>query len=114
MAQKVQVTLVDDLDGSEADETVSFALDGTSYEIDLSSANAVELRDTMARWVGSARRASGRSSNGRSSRSSRSSGASSDRQRLADVREWARKNGHQVSDRGRIAASVLAAYEAAH
>ena len=114
MAQKVQVTLVDDLDGSEADETVSFALDGTSYEIDLSSANAAELRDSMARWVGSARRAGGRSSNGRSSRSSRSSAGSSDRQRLADVREWARKNGHQVSDRGRIAASVLAAYEAAH
>ena len=112
MAQKVQVTLVDDLDGSEADETVSFALDGTGYEIDLSAANAAELRDGLARWVGSARRAGGRSS-GRSSRPSRSSG-SSDRQRLADVREWARQNGHKVSDRGRISGEVLAAYDAAH
>jgi hypothetical protein len=106
MAQRVQVLLVDDLDGSEADETVTFGLDGVTYEIDLNGANADKLRNDLAEWVGHARRAGGRRASGR-----QSSGTKRD---LADVREWARKNGHKVSDRGRISAEVQAAYDKAH
>jgi hypothetical protein len=109
MAQRVQYMLVDDLDGSEAVETVSFSLDGVSYEIDLTAANAKKLRNDLSSWVGSARRSGGR-------KSSRRAGAGGGPRRgdLSVVREWARKNGHQVSDRGRISAGVLAAYDKAH
>ena len=108
MAQRVNIVLEDDLDGSEADETVSFALDGTTYEIDLSADNAAKLRDALAPYVGHGRRASGRRAPARSGGgSSRSGGAKRD---LADVREWARANGHKVSDRGRISAEIQAAY----
>jgi hypothetical protein len=110
MAQRVNIVLEDDLDGSEADETVSFALDGTTYEIDLSAANAAKLRDALAPYVGHGRRASGRRQPARST-SGRSGGAKRD---LADVREWARANGHKVSDRGRISAEIQAAYDKAH
>ncbi|MFP5335177.1 MAG: histone-like nucleoid-structuring protein Lsr2 [Actinomycetes bacterium] len=113
MAQKVQVVLVDDLDGGEADETVSFALDGVSYEIDLTSANAARLRDELAPWVGHARRVGGRSSGGR--RSARKQAASSSGGAdTAKVREWARENGYKVSERGRISADVMEAYAKAH
>ncbi|NLT56280.1 MAG: Lsr2 family protein [Actinomycetales bacterium] len=113
MAQKVQVLLVDDVDGGEAEETVSFALDGASYEIDLSTGNAQALRDALAPWVGNARRVGskssgrGRSGGGRAARS----GSRAD---LTLVRSWARENGYQVSDRGRVSGEVLAAYDAAH
>ncbi len=108
MAQKVQVVLVDDLDGGTADETVSFALDGVSYEIDLSSQNASKLRDDLASWVGHARRVGGRSRTGRrGSASGRTSGGES-----AAIREWARANGYTVNERGRIPAEVKAAYDA--
>ena len=60
MAKKVQIILEDDIDGSEAAETVSFALDGTSYEIDLSDANAAKLRDSLALFIGHAQKVSGR------------------------------------------------------
>ena len=109
MAQKVQVILVDDIDGGPAEETLSFSLDGVSYEIDLSSANAAKLRESFAPYVGTARRVGGRSSAGRG-RGRRSSGDN----RTAQIREWARANGHEVSERGRIAQTVLDAYEAAH
>ena len=109
MAQKVQVLLVDDVDGSTADETVTFALDGVSYEIDLTTAHAAELRDAFASWVGHARKVGGRSG-ARTSRP-RSSSSAGDAQA---VREWAKANGHTVSERGRISADVKAAYEAAH
>ncbi|MDQ1288794.1 MAG: hypothetical protein QG622_2360 [Actinomycetota bacterium] len=112
MAQKVQVILVDDVDGGEADETVSFALDGVSYEIDVSSANAEAIREALATWVEHARRVGGRSSaRGRSGAKSR---PASERTDLSDVRAWARENGFQVSDRGRVSSEVRAAYEAAH
>jgi Lsr2 len=109
MAQKVQVILVDDIDGGPAEETLSFSLDGVSYEIDLSSANAAKLRDNFAPYVGTARRVGGRSSAGRG-RSRRGSGDN----RAAQIREWARGNGHQVNERGRVSATIVAAYEAAH
>ena len=116
MAQKVQVLLVDDLDGGEASETVSFALDGSSYEIDLSGKNAEELRDAFAKYVGAARKAAraGSSSSGRSagSGSSRRSSSSTamDRDQAAAIRSWAKKQGLQVSDRGRIPATIIEQY----
>ena len=110
MAQKVQVILVDDVDGGDADETVSFALDGVSYEIDLNAKNASALRDSLATWVGHARRVGGRSGAGRR-RSSRSAAAGAGSN---EVREWAREHGYKVSDRGRISAEVQQAYAAAH
>ena len=113
MAQKVQVLLVDDLDGGEASETVSFALDGSSYEIDLSGKNAEELRDAFAKYVGAARKA-GRASTasaGRSSGSRRRGGsAAMDRDQAAAIRSWAKKQGLNVSDRGRIPASIIEQY----
>lgn len=110
MAQKVQVLLVDDLDGGEATETVSFALDGSTYEIDLSKKNADVLRDAFAKYVGAARKA-GRSggSSGRSSSRSRGSTAM-DRDQAAAIRSWAKKQGLKVSDRGRIPASIIEQY----
>jgi hypothetical protein len=111
MAKKVQVSLIDDIDGSNAVETVGFALDGTSYEIDLSRANAKKLRDGLSNYVAHARRAGRvRASDGRRARGS----ARSDREQTQAIREWARRNGHKVSDRGRVPASVLEAYNAAH
>ncbi|PRY58799.1 Lsr2 protein [Knoellia remsis] len=110
MAQRVQVLLVDDIDGNDADETVTFSLDGVSYEIDLNTANAAKLRDAFAPWVGHARRSGGRKSTG----GSRSGGGSSRRRDVTHIREWARKNGHEVSERGRISASVQEAYDKAH
>jgi hypothetical protein len=112
MAQKVQVLLVDDLDGGEASETVSFALDGNNYEIDLSGKNATELRDAFAKYVGSARKA-GRTSSSSSSRSPRRSGGGStamDRDQAAAIRSWAKKQGLKVSDRGRIPATIIEQY----
>ncbi len=110
MAQKVQVILVDDIDGGEAEETVSFALDGISYEIDLSADNAAQLRDAFASWVGHARRVGGRSSSrGRTSSAPRAK--SSDKPDLGAVRTWARENGYTVSDRGRVSGEILAAYQ---
>lgn len=107
MAQKVSIVLVDDLDGSEATETVAFSIDGTSYEIDLSAANAAKLRDAFAAYVGHARKVGARRGNGR--RSSTAAGPSA-----KDVRAWARANGTNLPDRGRIPGDVLAAYNAAH
>lgn len=105
MARKVQYLLVDDLDGGEAEETVSFALDGTSYEIDLSKKNAKALRDALATYVASARRAGGRRGRGRGGRGA---GRASD---TAAIRDWARSQGMKISDRGRIPADIIEKYE---
>lgn len=107
MAQKVQVLLVDDLDGGEASETVTFGLDGTSYEIDLSSANADKLRKELSHYVGHARKVS---SPGRRRRSRTGPG----RERSAEIRAWAKQRGYHVSERGRIPASIVSEYEASH
>jgi hypothetical protein len=111
MAQRVNVELIDDLDESPAAETVSFALDGVSYEIDLSESNAGRLRDALAPFLGHARRTGGR--RGGSSRGS-STAAKSDSGNAADIRAWARENGFEVSERGRVSAEVRSAYAAAH
>jgi len=114
MAQKVQVILVDDVDGGDADETLSFALDGVSYEIDVSVANAEAIREALAPWVGHARRVGGRAvTRGRSVAGAKSRPAA-ERHDLSELRAWARENGFQVSDRGRVSTEVRSAYEAAH
>ena len=110
MAQKVTVSLVDDLDGGQADETVEFALDGKNYEIDLSSKNIDKLRDALAPFVAAARRAGGRRRAAQSSGGGGARRASVDREQNQAIREWARKRGMKVSDRGRIPAEVLDAY----
>ena len=110
MAQKTTVTLVDDVDGGDADETVSFALDDVAYAIDLSAANAAALRDAMAPWVGYARKTTrpGRATGGAPRR--RKSEGRSD---LAEVRAWGKDHGFTVSERGRISAELQQAYDAA-
>ena len=106
VAQQVNIVLVDDIDGTPAEETVSFALDGKEYEIDLSAKNAQKLRDAIAPYVGHARKAASRR---RSGRGSGGSGPSP-----ADIRAWARDNGFDVPDRGRVSSEVREAYAAAH
>jgi hypothetical protein len=108
MAQKVNIVLVDDIDGSDASETVSFGLDGTTYEIDLNEKNAGQLRDALSGYVGHARKVT--SSRGRRSRSAASTSGPSAR----ELRDWARSNGFEVSDRGRVPAQVREAFNAAH
>lgn len=116
MAQKTVVSLVDDLDQSEADETIDFGLDGVTYEIDLSDSNAAQLRDALADYVAHARRLSGRRRPvSRGQAPSRSGGrASVDREQNQAIREWARKQGMTVSERGRIPSEVSEAYHKAH
>jgi len=112
MAKKVTVTLVDDFDGDgPADETVEFAIDGVSYEIDLSAKNAKKLREDFKQWIDAGRRVGGRR-RGRSGGSSRGR-ASIDREQSAAIREWARRSGHKVSTRGRIPAEIIDAFHAA-
>jgi hypothetical protein len=113
VARQVAVTLVDDLDGSEAMETVTFGLDGREYEIDLSEENAARLRDGLARFVGAGRRTGGgrRGGRGRAGGSgAQPSTSASDRERNAAIRQWAREHGFEVSARGRIPGPVLEAY----
>lgn len=106
MAQKVNIVLVDDIDQSEADETVAFGLDGKDYQIDLNSKHAGELRDALALFVGHAR-----SAGNRRPASRRASRSASD---AGDIRAWAQSNGFEVSERGRISGEVREAYAAAH
>lgn len=108
MAQKVNITLVDDIDGSDATETVTFGLDGATYEIDLNDKNASALRDALATYVGHGRKVSA-TRRARSSARPTAGGAPA-----SEVREWARANGFTVPDRGRIPSEVRSAYDAAH
>src|SRR6478609_4441791 len=110
MAQKVNIVLVDDLDGTEATETVSFGIDGTTYEIDLNDANAASLRAALSGYVGHARKVTG--GGRRTRRSSGGSSSSSSSSHTKDVREWAKAQGMEVSERGRISADVQQAYDA--
>jgi hypothetical protein len=112
MAQKHIVQLIDDIDGGDASETVSFALDGTNYEIDLSDRNAARLRDALAEFVGHARRANRATRAAASSSPKRSRNGRGDREQTAAIREWARKNGFKVGEKGRIPGDVLEAYHA--
>jgi hypothetical protein len=112
MAQKVVVQLVDDLDGTPieagAGSTIAFAIDGTSYEIDLSDDNASRMRDALAPYLKAGRRVGGR----RSAAARSTSGAPATE--ATAMREWARSQGLKVSERGRVGADVVEAYNAAH
>jgi hypothetical protein len=114
MATQTTVMLVDDLDGSEADEQVQFMVDGKSYEIDLSSSNSKKLRDALAPFVMVARRAGGSSGRRRGGTAGVVARATTDREQNQAIREWAQQQGLKVSERGRLSAAVLDAYKAAH
>jgi hypothetical protein len=111
MAQKTVVTVVCDLphdDEADGNETVSFSFDGTAYEIDVCSAHAKELHDTFSGYAEHSRRVSAGGGRRRKSRTGPG------RERSSEIRTWARQRGHKVSERGRIPASIIAEYEAAH
>jgi hypothetical protein len=110
MAQRVQVILEDDYDGSEADETVTFALEGVEYEIDLSAENADSLRNSLAPWVAHARRVGGR----RRRVAVKAAASSASSSSTSDIRAWAQENGYEVSSRGRVSSEIREAYELAH
>lgn len=105
--RKTIVTLVDDLDGTDACETLQFGIDGVTYELDLSQKNAASLRQALAPWSGKARRVG---SGTRPPRAKRTELPAVGPSRSALVRAWAATNGHQVPARGRIPAAVAAAY----
>ncbi|MFA1543551.1 MULTISPECIES: histone-like nucleoid-structuring protein Lsr2 [Actinomadura] len=108
MAQKVIVQMTDDLDGAEASETVSFAIDGKAYEIDLSEKNADKLRSALHPYMDGGRRIKAVRGGKATTR------GTSSRERSAEIREWAKSTGVKVNDRGRIPANVIEQYEAAH
>jgi hypothetical protein len=109
MAQKTIVQLLDDLDGKLADETVTFSLDGVTYEIDLRTKNADKLRKVFTPYVEKARKGGTRAAG----RSGRRTGARStqNRERASDIRAWAKDHGIAVNDRGRIPAQIIEAYD---
>ncbi|WP_020495046.1 histone-like nucleoid-structuring protein Lsr2 [Sciscionella marina] len=118
MAQKVLVQLVDDLDGTSATdiETVTFALDGVNYEIDLGPKNARKLRENLADFVSEARRVGGRMKRGTAAKTAaaKAPAAPANREQTKAIREWARSQGHNLSTRGRIPAHIVEEFEAAH
>ncbi|MBG6226518.1 hypothetical protein IWX63_003117 [Arthrobacter sp. CAN_A2] len=116
MAQRVQVELVDDLNGEVAQETVRFGVDGTEYEIDLSTENAENVRATLGEYVDKARKASRRRGQGRQSPTTSGSGlpGKAKREETQRIREWAQENGHNTSTRGRISQSIVDAFNKAH
>ena len=105
MAQKIQTLFIDDLDGSAAEGTVRFGLDGTQYEIDLNAGHAKELRDALARYVDAARRVGSGARRGRR-------GSAGDLNAV-EVREWAKAQGIEVKDRGRVPADLVVKFRAA-
>jgi Lsr2 len=110
VARKVVREFIDDIDGSPAERTFTFAVDGTAYEIDLSSENIAEFKSSIGGFIESARKVKA-TSNGQRQRGASTTDLRERRERLNEVREWARKNGYSVSDRGRVSAEVLAAFE---
>lgn len=109
MAQKVQTLFIDDLDGTEAEGSVQFGLDGTDYEIDLNAKHAEELRTALGRYVAAARRVSG---TGRPSGRAGRRSASNDND-TKDIRRWAKDQGIELKDRGRVPTSVVTRFRAA-
>lgn len=127
MAQKTIVTLIDDLTGEEAEDisTIEFALEGVTYEIDLADDNAAKLRDNLARYVAAARKTSTRrpGARGTDRLTGRVAGKGNgggvarsgyNRDTLRAIREWAKQNGHNVNERGRLPLTVVTAWEEQH
>ncbi|MBK7822600.1 MAG: Lsr2 family protein [Tessaracoccus sp.] len=108
MAREIRVILTDDIDGSADARAVEFSLDKAEYTIDLSDANVAKLEAALAPFIAKAERV------GRRKASSGRKAARSPKGGLAEIRTWARDNGYEVSDRGRIPANVMEAYEAAN
>jgi hypothetical protein len=108
VAQKVQTLYVDDIDGSDADGTIRFGLDGTDYEIDLNAENAQALRDALAGYISAARRAGGGTRQVRSGRKAPANGVNT-----TAVRVWAKAQGLEVKDRGRVPAELMVKFKAA-
>ncbi len=111
MARKVQVHLLDDIDGGKADETLKFALDGTNYEIDLSAKHAEKLRRSLDKFVQAARRV-GRGPVTATGRGRTGSSARSDRVQNQAIRDWAKRRGIGLNERGRIPRGIIEQYEA--
>jgi hypothetical protein len=109
MAQRIQTLFIDDIDGGEADGTVRFALDGAEYEIDLSSKHNEELRSSLRSYIDHARKVSGSARRGAPARPGRKASTVD----TVAVRAWARENGHDIKDRGRVPADLVAKYRAA-
>ncbi|WP_156758636.1 histone-like nucleoid-structuring protein Lsr2 [Actinokineospora pegani] len=114
MAQKTIVQLFDDLDGSPGEDIrpIEFSLDGVHYEIDLSERNASRLREELAEFVNAARRTGGRVRRGGAP--AKGVGEARSKEQTRAIRDWARQNGHDISERGRIPSAVVEAFEAAH
>ncbi|HEY7272390.1 MAG TPA: Lsr2 family protein [Actinoplanes sp.] len=114
MARQVITTLIDDLDGKKADRTVEFALDGTSYTIDLSETNAGKLRKALDPFIAAGTRVGRGSGRGSARNAGAASGRSAgSRDENKAIRDWAASNGYQISERGRIPQTVSDAYRAA-
>ncbi|AUI60262.1 Lsr2 family protein [Amycolatopsis sp. BJA-103] len=113
MVQKVSVQIVDDIDGGEATQTVPFALDGVTYEIDLSDDNAGTLRDELERFIDASRRIGGRKVKVATGQSTVVSGTAkpTDRERNQQVRAWATANGYPIAERGRIPNDIYEAFD---
>lgn len=114
MAKRTEITLIDDVDGNVAAETVTFALDGVSYEIDLSEENATKLRSAVGEWSTKARRGGHAQRSDRRRTSKTDSSLAGRKGHLSAVRAWAKSNGHQVSERGRVSREIQRAYNSAH
>ncbi len=109
MAKTTEVHLIDDLDGSEAVEELTFALRGTTYEIDLNARNVAALEKVLDKFISAGRKPSVTSRNGRALNRNRSA-----KEDVGAIREWARTNHYEISDRGRIPAEIRDAYSAVH
>lgn len=107
MAKKTHIELIDDIDGSTADETIAFSIDGAHYEIDLSAENAEKIRAEIGEWAEKGTRVARK-------KARRASAPSSSSEENARIRQWAKDNGYEVGDRGRISAEIRQAYADAH
>lgn len=101
MARSTQVLLIDDIDGDEATETITFTFEGVAYEIDLNAKNAEKFRSSMEVWTTNGRRVGGRSNRGTKRNSE-----------IPKIRQWAKENGYEVSERGRVSQEIQDAYRA--
>ena len=112
MAQKIQTLFIDDIDGGAAEGTVRFALDGTEYEIDLNAKHSDELRSALGKYVTHARKVGGsaRRAGRAAGRAGRGAGSSLN---TTEIRNWAREQGYDIKDRGRVPADLVAKYQAA-
>jgi hypothetical protein len=112
MTRRVDVQLLDDIDGSPAEETLRYGLDGTTYEVDLNAKHAEKLRSSLAKFILKSRRVGRSDVAAGSHRRSGGAPARTDRAQNQAIRDWAKSKGIEVSDRGRIPASVIEQYEA--